>query len=106
MATGEYIRGRNRVTDGEPHVMASPVRLIAPLYQIHPRSGVAGRPDDGESCAFWKYSLVLARLIDFVRPEPDFSSSIRLLRGILFGNCQKLIFRNPSEKLLECKYLI
>lgn len=30
-------RGRDRVTDGEPHVMASPVRLIAPLYQIHPR---------------------------------------------------------------------
>lgn len=25
------------MTDGEPHVMASPVRLIAPLYQIHPR---------------------------------------------------------------------
>ena len=25
------------MTDGEPHVMASPLRLIAPLYQIHPR---------------------------------------------------------------------
>ena len=34
-------RGRNRLTDGEPHVIASPVRLIAPLYQIHPRLGVA-----------------------------------------------------------------
>lgn len=66
------------MTDGEPHVMASPVRLIAPLYQIHPRPGVAGRPDHVESCAFWKYSL--ARLIDFLRPEPDFSSSVRFHR--------------------------
>lgn len=38
VANGEY-PGRNRLTDGEPHVMAS--RLIAPLDRIHPRQGVA-----------------------------------------------------------------
>lgn len=96
------------MTDGEPHVMASPVRLIAPLYQIHPRPGVAGRPDHVESCAFSEIFARSAHRFSSSRTRFFFFCSISSpVRGILFcRNCRKLIFRNTSEKLLECEYLI
>lgn len=114
-------RGRDRVTDGEPHVMASPVRLIAPLYQIHPRLARGcgpGHVDDVVSPNIrvlgWSIFFVHCYqifLFDFVTLFQEFYLEIRLegkksftpvARSIIGKSyflsverhCQKLIFGN------------
>lgn len=71
------------MTDGEPHVMASPVRLIAPLYQIHPRLARGCGPGDVDAVVSRN---IRVRSIFFVDQNQIFLFYDFIIRGILFGN--------------------
>lgn len=71
------------MTDGEPHVMASPVRLIAPLYQIHPRLARGCGPGNVDAVVSRN---IRVRSIFFVDQNQIFLFYDFIIRGILFGN--------------------